>query len=58
MAELNGHYTRSNARVIGFCATVGLLAVTQGLDVAQTSGFLAMPRYEITFIHCGGLSLI
>lgn len=40
-----GEYKRSNKRVIGYCLLVGLLAVTQGLDIGETAGFLAMPRY-------------
>lgn len=42
-------YTRSAKRVLGYCMLVGMLAVTQGLDIAQTSGFLAMPRFNQDF---------
>ncbi|KAK4934294.1 hypothetical protein LTR10_024394 [Elasticomyces elasticus] len=42
-------YKRSNLKVIGYCMIVGLLAVTQGLDIGETAGFLAMPRFNQDF---------
>lgn len=42
-------YKRSNLKVIGYCMVVGMLAVTQGLDIGETAGFLAMPRFNQDF---------
>ena len=50
MADQATHqHSRSDKRAIGFCMLVGMLAITQGLDTAETAGFLAMPRYNQDF---------
>ena len=37
---------RSNKTVLGYCFVVGLGAILFGLDQGETTGFLAMQRYE------------
>ncbi|KAL7904468.1 general substrate transporter [Trichoderma velutinum] len=42
-------YRRSNLKVIGFALIVSLAAILYGLDLGETSGFLAMPVYNRDF---------